>query len=69
KAGKMKDRVAVVHIADSLARAFGVGSGGDGWVCPVSESAWDLVGMTGIDLPVLMRKILADLEEVDNYKL
>lgn len=69
KAGKMKDRVAVVHIADSLARAFGVGSGGDGWVSPVSESAWDLVGMTGIDLPVLMRKILADLEEVDNYKL
>lgn len=69
KAGKMKDRVAVVHIADSLVRAFGVGSGGDGWVCPISESAWNLIGMPGVELPGLMRKILVDLEEVDNYKL
>lgn len=64
----LQDRVAVVHIADSLAHAFGVGSGPDGRVCRISESAWNRTGMPGLDLTALMRKILIDLEEVENYK-
>jgi putative nucleotidyltransferase with HDIG domain len=66
---RLKDRVAVVHIADSLCRAFGVGNGGDEWVRPISESAWNRLGMDQIDLKALMSRILVDLEEVDNYKL
>ncbi|MBN2298962.1 MAG: HDOD domain-containing protein [Deltaproteobacteria bacterium] len=66
---KFKDRVAVVHIADSIVRAFGVGSGGDAFVSRISPQAWELVGMDRVDLPLLMKKIYSDLEEVDNYQL
>ncbi len=66
---KLKDRVAVVHIADSLVRAFGIGFGGDNWVGRISPAAWEYIDMSRLDLPKLMRKILADLEEVENFQL
>jgi putative nucleotidyltransferase with HDIG domain len=69
KAPRLKERVAVVHIADSLVRAFGVGYGGDKWVSRISNEAWEFIGMPRIDLPQIMRKVLADLEEVDNFRL
>ena len=65
----LQDRVAVVHIADSLAHAFGVGGGPDGGVPRITELSWHRLGMPGLDLTALMRKILVDLEEVENYKL
>ncbi len=65
----LQDRVAVVHIADSLAHAFGVGGGPDGGVPRITELSWNRLGMPGLDLTALMRKILVDLEEVENYKL
>lgn len=68
KAPKLKERVAVVHIADSLVRAFGVGYGGDKWVGKISNEAWEFVGMPRLDLPQVMRRILTDLEEVDNFR-
>ncbi|HOO46147.1 MAG TPA: HDOD domain-containing protein [Deltaproteobacteria bacterium] len=68
-APKFKDRVAAVHIADSIVRAFGVGSGGDPFVGAISPSAWELIGMDRVDLPLLMKKIYSDLEEVDNCQL
>ena len=68
-ATKFKDRVAVVHIADSIVRAFGVGSGGDNGVVRISAPSWELVGMDTVDLSLLMKKIYSDLEEVDNYRL
>jgi putative nucleotidyltransferase with HDIG domain len=66
---KFKDRVAVVHIADSLIRAFGVGFGGDRWVGRIKPSQWELIGMDKLDLPQLMRKILTELEEIENLQL
>jgi putative nucleotidyltransferase with HDIG domain len=69
KAPKLKDRTAVVHVADSIIRAFGVGNGGDRWVARISPAAWDMLGMAGLDLKFLMKKILKDLEEVDNFRL
>jgi putative nucleotidyltransferase with HDIG domain len=68
RAPRLKERVIVVHIADSLVRAFGVGYGGDRWVGKISKEAWEFIGMPQIDLPQIMRKILADLEEVDNFR-
>jgi putative nucleotidyltransferase with HDIG domain len=62
---KFQERVAVVHIADSIVRAWGVGSGGDPWVTKISGGAWDYIGMDMVDLPALMRKIMEDLEEVE----
>jgi putative nucleotidyltransferase with HDIG domain len=66
---KFKDRVAVVHIADHLIRGFGVGFGGDILVGRIKQSAWDLIGMDRLDLRQLMRKILAELEEIENLQL
>lgn len=66
---RLKERVAVVHIADSLVRAFGVGYGGDKWVTKISSGAWEFIGMPRLDLQQIMRKLLADLEEVDNFRL
>jgi putative nucleotidyltransferase with HDIG domain len=66
---KFKERVAVVHIADSLVRAFGVGYSGDKWVGRIKPSAWEAIGMPRLDLPQLMRKILKELEEVENFQL
>ncbi len=66
---KLKERVSVVHIADSLVRAFGVGFGGDKWVGRISSTAWEYIGMPRLDLPKLMRKIIVDLEEVENFQL
>ncbi|HHO75073.1 MAG TPA: HDOD domain-containing protein [Deltaproteobacteria bacterium] len=68
-APKLTERVAVVHIADNIVRAFGVGSGGDAGVNRISSPAWELVGMDRADLPLLMKKVYSDLEEVDNYQL
>jgi len=69
KATKFQNRVAVVHIADSVVRAFGVGSGGDGWAGRISPQAWEYVGMDETDLALLMKQILTDLEEVENYQM
>jgi putative nucleotidyltransferase with HDIG domain len=69
RAPKFKERVAVVHIADSLVRAFGIGYGGDKWVGTISKEAWEFIGMPQLDLRQIMRKILDDLEEVDNFRL
>ena len=68
-ATKFKDRVAVVHIADTLIRAFGMGSGGDPWVGRIKPAAWDAIGMDSVDLVGLMREILSGLEEVENLQL
>lgn len=66
---KFKERVAVVHIADNIIRAFGVGFGGDKWVGRIKPSQWELLGMDKVDLPQLMRKILSELEEIENLQL
>ncbi len=66
---KLKERVAVVHIADSIVRAYGVGNAGDQWVSHISPAAWEFIGMDTVDLVPLMRQIMTDLEEVDNRQL
>ncbi|MCD6569780.1 MAG: HDOD domain-containing protein [Deltaproteobacteria bacterium] len=66
---KLKERVYVVHIADSIVRAFGIGSGGDPWVQKISQGAWDHLDMGGLDLNELMKEIAVDLEDVENFRL
>jgi putative nucleotidyltransferase with HDIG domain len=66
---KLRERVCVVHIADSIVRAFGTGSGGDPWVNQISAGAWEFIGIDMADLTSLMKQIMVDLEEVDNYRL
>jgi putative nucleotidyltransferase with HDIG domain len=65
---QFKERVAVVHIADAIVRACGVGNGGDPWVGQISRKAWESIGMDSLDLKVLMKGIMEDLEEVEMYQ-
>ena len=69
EASILKDRVAVVHIADIIARAFGVGSGGDPFVPVIAERAWNFLGMWDQDIDELMEQIYLDLEEVEHFQL
>ncbi len=65
---RFKDRVSVVHIADAIVRACGIGNGGDPWVGQISRKAWDTLGMDNVDLSKLMKRIMDDLEEVEMYQ-
>lgn len=64
-----KERACVVHLADVLVRACGVGNGGDPWVGKVSQKAWEILGMDALDLVDLMKKVMEELEEVELYHL
>lgn len=64
---RLKDRAAVVHIADSITRAFGVGFGGDPWVQKISKTAWEFLGLQFQDLDGLIRQIMIDLQEVGTF--
>ncbi len=69
EAPKAKDRVAVVHLADAIIRAFDIGSGGDPFVPLVLEEVWNSLGMWARDVDGLIKKSYIDLQEMDNFKL
>ncbi len=62
KARKYRKETAVVQVADVLIRALGYGNGGDPWVPPLEERAWNLVRLKKNDLeellPVLEDRLL-----------
>jgi HD-like signal output (HDOD) protein len=66
---KFRDRAAVVHVADAIVRAFGVGSGGDQWVGGITPDAWNLLAMDKVDLNALMKTVMIDLEGVEHYQV
>jgi putative nucleotidyltransferase with HDIG domain len=67
EAPRLKERASVVHIADSITRAFGVGFGGDPWVPKISKAAWSALDMDHHDLDALMRQVMIDLEEISTF--
>ncbi len=66
---KFQDRCAVIHIADCVVRALGVGYGGDPWVGAISPVAWERLGMEEVALDDLMQRILQDLDDLDSFRL
>src|SRR5581483_1845561 len=52
---------AVVHVANTLVRAYGYGFGGDTCVPPVSAAAWRLLGLGPDALDALLEDFEADL--------
>ncbi|MEA2101341.1 MAG: HDOD domain-containing protein [Thermodesulfobacteriota bacterium] len=69
RAVALNDRACVIHVADSIVRAFGVGNGGDPWVPEITPYAWQTIGMDTIDLEGLMQQIQIDLEEVESFSM
>ncbi len=54
----------LVHVADSLCIAFGIGAGGTSLVPPISEEVWTSLKIDEQDLPELFEEISASLESV-----
>ncbi|MDR0330982.1 MAG: HDOD domain-containing protein [Chitinispirillales bacterium] len=58
---------AVVHCADIFARALGYGNGGDNKMPKVSDSAWESLGLDGVNLEKLLGSIGKEWEKAEVY--
>jgi putative nucleotidyltransferase with HDIG domain len=56
------DRTAVVHLADIIARARGIGSGGDNRVPAIHPDAWTMLELTMEDVADVSHQLEADME-------
>ena len=63
------DETAIVHVANSLVRGLGYGSGGDPLVPAIDPKAWQRLGL----MPALLSRVLelfeTDLDQALNYAL
>ncbi|MEW6322674.1 MAG: HDOD domain-containing protein [Acidobacteriota bacterium] len=57
------DRTAVVHLADILARAKGIGSGGDTGIPRLDPEAWALINLDWSDIDAVCRELDLQLSE------
>jgi putative nucleotidyltransferase with HDIG domain len=57
------DRTAIVHVADILCRAKGIGYPGDARVPSINKDAWRLVGLSMDDVAAVCAALDEDLEE------
>ena len=64
-----QDETAIVHVANSLVRGLGYGSGGDGLVPAVDVRAWKRLGLTPALLDRVLQLFEADLDQALNYAL
>ena len=55
------DRTAVVHLADVVVRAKGIGNGGDRHVPVIHAEAWKMLDLTMDDLAQISRALDAEL--------
>lgn len=58
------DRTAIVHVADVVARAKGIGNPGDRAIPPINVDAWRLLGLSVSDLAPICRALEADAPAV-----
>ena len=63
------DETAIVHVANSLVRGLGYGSGGDGLVPAIDARAWKRLGLTPALLDRVLELFEADLDQALNYAL
>jgi putative nucleotidyltransferase with HDIG domain len=57
----------IVHLADILARALQLGSGGDPMVPPVDHAAWELLRLQPASLDGIMAAILGEFEDISSF--
>ena len=55
------DRTAIVHLADALVRAKGIGDAGDALVPAINADAWKLIDLTMDDVAIVSRALDAEL--------
>jgi len=66
-AGAFAVESSIVHLADILARALQLGSGGDPMVPPVDHAAWDLLKLKPASLDDIMAAMLAEFEDISSF--
>ncbi len=64
-----QDETAMVHVANTLVRALGYGSGGDPLVPPIEPRAWARLGLTPALLDRVLERFEVDLDHALNYAL
>jgi len=57
------DRTAVVHLADIISRARGIGAVGDDRVPAIHPDAWAMLALTMDDVAFVSRQLAADMED------
>ena len=60
-------QTAVVHVADVLVKSMACGNPGDEWVPPLSQQAWDLVGLDTESLAGCISKASEEFLAIDDY--
>ena len=63
------DLTAIVHVANTLVRALGYGSGGDRRIPPIDAKAWARLGLDAAALDRVLERYDADLDYALNYAL
>ena len=63
QAGECQKEAGVIHLADILCRAKGLGSGGDNKIPLLDHATWNSLGLTLGDLEQVLRRIAEHFEE------
>jgi putative nucleotidyltransferase with HDIG domain len=66
-AGGFALETSIVHLADILARALQLGSGGDDRVPPLDTSAWELLRLKTSSLEPIMSTMLEEFEDISAF--
>jgi HD-like signal output (HDOD) protein len=67
EAGPFTTEACVVHLADILARALSIGSGGDEKVPPLDHAAWDLLRLRSDALDDILGAMLDEFEDISSF--
>jgi putative nucleotidyltransferase with HDIG domain len=67
RATAARTETAIVHVANSMVRALGFGSGGDARIPEISRAAWDLLALDASRLDRALEIFDEDLDRALNY--
>jgi len=67
EAGPFTTEACVVHLADILARALSIGSGGDEKVPPLDHAAWDILRLRADALDDILGAMLDEFEDISSF--
>ncbi len=62
-------QTAIVHLSDILVKAWGYGMSGDSYVPKLDETAWQRLGFSEKDIPILVSEAWEEIESVDTFDL
>ena len=67
RARNAPEQTAIVHLANIVIRAQGIGFSGDRFVPGLSHQAWDLIGLSPGDFPAILEELEPKLASLQDY--